>query len=79
MQTGLAMRHFTLYKSTYKLNANDGKNTLHGGLKGFDKVVWDASVPSDSIPSLVLNYDSKNGEEGYPGNLKVKVTIYANG
>jgi len=64
---------FTLYKSTYKLNANDGKNTLHGGLKGFDKVVWDASVPSDSVPSIVLTYNSKNGEEGFPGNLNVKV------
>lgn len=65
---------FTLDNTTYKLKANDGKNTLHGGLKGFDKVVWDASVPSDSIPSLVLNYESKDGEEGFPGNLKVKVT-----
>ena len=64
---------FTLYKSTYKLDANDGKNTLHGGLKGFDKVIWNVSVPSDTVPSLVLTYDSKNGEEGYPGNLNVKV------
>ena len=64
---------YTLYKSTYKLDANDGKNTLHGGLKGFDKVIWNVSVPSDTVPSLVLTYDSKNGEEGYPGNLNVKV------
>lgn len=64
---------FTLYKSTYKLSANDGKNSLHGGLKGFDKVVWDASVPSDTVPSLVLTYNSKDGEEGFPGNLNVKV------
>ncbi len=65
---------FTLDNTTYQLKANDGKNTLHGGLKGFDKVVWDASVPSDSIPSIVLNYVSKDGEEGFPGNLKVQVT-----
>jgi aldose 1-epimerase len=64
---------FTLDGTTYQLAANDGKNTLHGGLKGFDKVVWDASVPSDTIPSLTLKYLSKDGEEGYPGNLNVTV------
>ncbi|MGN6264348.1 MAG: aldose epimerase family protein [Ginsengibacter sp.] len=64
---------FTLNSNEYKLNPNDGKNTLHGGLKGFDKVVWDATVPSDSIPSIELNYVSKDGEEGFPGNLKVMV------
>lgn len=64
---------FTLNNNEYKLNPNDGKNTLHGGLKGFDKVVWDVSVPSDSIPSIELNYLSKDGEEGFPGNLKVMV------
>ncbi|MGN6800937.1 MAG: aldose epimerase family protein [Ginsengibacter sp.] len=65
---------FTLYKNTYKLNANDGKNTLHGGLKGFDKVIWNDSIPSDTVPSLALSYQSKNGEEGFPGNLDVHVT-----
>ncbi len=64
---------FTLDGKTYQLAANDGKNHLHGGLKGFDKVVWDASVPDDSIPSLSLHYISKDGEEGYPGNLDVTV------
>lgn len=64
---------FTLNHNEYKLNPNDGKNTLHGGLKGFDKVVWDATVPSDSVPSIELNYTSKDGEEGFPGNLKVMV------
>ena len=64
---------FTLDGKEYKLAANDGKNTLHGGLKGFDKVVWDATVINDSLPSLTLNYVSKDGEEGYPGNLKVTV------
>jgi len=61
---------FKLDGKEYKLAANDGKNTLHGGLKGFDKVVWDATVMNDSLPSLTLNYVSKDGEEGYPGNLK---------
>ncbi|HSV11401.1 MAG TPA: aldose epimerase family protein [Hanamia sp.] len=64
---------FTLDGTTYHLAANDGKNTLHGGLKGFDKVVWDATVPSDSVPSLTLKYRSKDGEEGFPGNLNVTV------
>ena len=64
---------FTLGGKEYKLAANDGKNTLHGGLKGFDKVVWDATVINDSLPSLTLNYVSKDGEEGYPGTLKVTV------
>ncbi len=64
---------FTLDGKTYQLATNDGKNHLHGGLKGFDKVVWDASVASDSIPSLSLHYVSKDGEEGYPGNLDVTV------
>ncbi|MEO8766695.1 MAG: aldose epimerase family protein [Ginsengibacter sp.] len=64
---------FTLEGKEYKLAANDGKNTLHGGLKGFDKVVWDATIVNDSVPALTLNYVSKDGEEGYPGNLKVTV------
>lgn len=65
---------FSLDGVTYKLAANNGKNSLHGGLKGFDKVVWDASVMNDSTPSLMLHYLSKDGEEGYPGNLNVNVT-----
>lgn len=64
---------FTLDGTTYQLAANDGKNSLHGGLKGFDKVVWDATVPNDSVPSLTLKYLSKDGEEGFPGNLQVTV------
>jgi aldose 1-epimerase len=63
---------FTLDGQTYTLAANDGKNHLHGGNKGYDKVVWDATF-SDSTPALTLNYLSKDGEEGYPGNLKVSV------
>ena len=63
---------FTLAGKTYQLATNNGVNTLHGGLKGFDKVVWTAK-PSIGIhgPQLVLAYVSKDGEEGYPGNLQV--------
>lgn len=64
---------FTLDGTTYKLAANNGKNSLHGGLKGFDKQVWEGVVSSDTVPTLTLNYTSKDGEEGFPGNLKVTV------
>lgn len=69
----IANAKFTLDGTTYQLAANNGKNTLHGGLKGFDKVVWDATIPNDSVPSLTLKYLSKDGEEGFPGNLNVTV------
>lgn len=69
----IANAKFTLDGTTYHLAANDGKNTLHGGLKGFDKVVWDATIQNVSVPSLTLKYLSKDGEEGFPGNLNVTV------
>lgn len=63
---------FTLDGHTYTLPKNDHGNTLHGGLKGFDKVLWTAR-PSVSVhgPQLTLAYVSKDGEEGFPGNLEV--------
>lgn len=64
---------FSLDGKTYTLAANNGKNSLHGGNKGFDKVVWDAAPATDGTPSLTLSYLSKDGEEGYPGNLKATV------
>ncbi|HEX5151410.1 MAG TPA: aldose epimerase family protein [Parafilimonas sp.] len=64
---------FKLGDSVYHLAANNGPNSLHGGLKGFDKVVWETSVPDSTQPSLTLKYLSKDGEEGYPGNLDVTV------
>jgi aldose 1-epimerase len=64
---------FSLDGKTYQLAANNGKNHLHGGLKGFDKVVWDGSIGDTSVASLMLHYTSKDGEEGYPGNLNVTV------
>ena len=63
---------FAIDTNTYTLAKNNGENHLHGGNKGFDKVVWDA-VPGDSTATLALSYLSKDGEEGYPGNLNVTV------
>lgn len=69
----IANGKFKLDNIEYTLATNNGKNHLHGGDKGFDKVVWDASVVNDSTPTLLLSYISKDGEEGYPGTLKVNV------
>ena len=70
----IAHGQFTLDGVTYKLAKNNGENSLHGGLKGFNKAVWEAKeASSNEGPSLRLNYLSKDGEEGYPGNLKVQV------
>lgn len=75
----IAKGMFSLEGKKYQLAMNNGNNSLHGGLKGFDKVVWDASEIQDtSQVGLVLNYLSKDGEEGYPGNLKVTVTYLLN-
>ncbi len=64
---------FTLEGKEFVLAANNGPNHLHGGLKGFDKVVWTAEqVAAKDGPSLVLTYVSKDGDEGYPGTLTVK-------
>ena len=66
---------FALNGRAYKLARNNGENHLHGGLKGFDKVVWKAKqVAGKEGSALELSYLSKDGEEGYPGNLSVTVT-----
>ena len=62
---------FTLDGKTYKLAPNNFGNSLHGGNVGFDKVIWNVEKIGDS--SLKLTYQSKDGEEGYPGNLNVQV------
>jgi aldose 1-epimerase len=69
----IAHGRFTLDGVTYKLPINDGPNSLHGGTKGFDKQVWKARELSGAHPAIELTYLSKDGEEGYPGNLSVKV------
>ncbi len=66
---------FTLNGKTYTVDKNDGANSLHGGFHGFDKAIWTAKPLGSSIGSGVeLTYLSKDGEGGYPGNLKVTVT-----
>jgi aldose 1-epimerase len=68
----IANAKFTLNGTEYKLPANNGSNCLHGGLKGFDKVVWQGkSLATPEGPALELSYLSKDGEEGFPGNLSV--------
>jgi aldose 1-epimerase len=65
---------FKLDGKTYMLPKNDGPNTLHGGInRTFDKVVWDAE-PLKGKAGVAFTYLSKDGEEGFPGNLKIKVT-----
>ncbi|NLD39071.1 MAG: galactose mutarotase [Desulfatiglans sp.] len=66
---------FILEGKEYTLAKNNWANTLHGGVKGFDKVLWDAEpVTGKEGQSLKLTYMSKDGEEGFPGNLNVTVT-----
>lgn len=65
---------FELNGVEYQLNKNYGEHNLHGGLKGFDKVVWIAEVINrDGVKCLQLDYKSMDGEENYPGNLDVRV------
>ncbi|MEU2419477.1 aldose epimerase family protein [Streptomyces sp. NPDC007851] len=66
---------FTLDGKSYQLSVNDGVNSLHGGTQGFDKHVWDVEpFVKGSDVGLVLHYTSVDGEMGYPGTLKAKVT-----
>ena len=68
----IANGRFTLDEVDYQLPINNGPNSLHGGIKGFNAVVWDVMKITDK--SIELYYLSKDGEEGYPGNLSVWVT-----
>lgn len=71
----VANAKFTLNGTEYGLAPNSGGHHIHGGRKGFDKVVWQAkTMTSKAGPALALSYLSKDGEEGYPGNLSVTVT-----
>ena len=70
----IAKGKFTLNGVEYKLATNNGPNHLHGGIKGFNKVVWSAEqIQNDDGPALKLTYRSCDGEEGYPGNLNCVV------
>jgi aldose 1-epimerase len=71
----IAKGKFILDGREFNLAVNNGPNALHGGIKGFDKVVWEAEeINETNRVGLKLHYLSKNGEEGYPGNLDVTVT-----
>lgn len=75
----IAKGRFVLNGKEYPLAINDGHNHLHGGLVGFDKVVWEAEeLGNDTEVGVRLTYLSKDGEEGYPGNLRTTVTYLLN-
>lgn len=65
---------FELNSKNYKLSANEKGNNLHGGKEGWDKKLWTAEMIDYAEPSLVLSYISPDGEEGFPGEVRVKVT-----
>ena len=65
----------TIDGTEYQLTTNEGDNQLHGGPKGFFKVLWNTEpIVNDSVQALKLSYHSPDGEEGYPGNLEIEVT-----
>lgn len=71
----IAKGRFMVDGSEYSLATNNGENHLHGGVIGFDKVVWEAKpISGDAWTGVKLTYTAKDGEEGYPGNLDVIVT-----
>ncbi len=73
----IALGQFVLDGVTYTLATNNGPNHLHGGVRGFDKVIWQARpVEKADQAGVEFSYLSKDGEEGYPGNLRVIVTYW---
>ena len=75
----IAHGRFSLNGDNYSLARNNGANHLHGGIRGLDKVIWEADEAhlQDGV-GLTLTYLSRDGEEGYPGNLKLRVTYLLN-
>ena len=73
----IADGRFTLEGREYQLAVNNGRNHLHGGVRGFDKQLWSKTYFADN--ALVLRYVSPDGEEGYPGTLEVQVGFVLSG
>ena len=71
----IANGKFMLNNKQYSLDQNDGKNHLHGGHHGFDKVFWNGSISGDK---LIMKYLSPDGDQGYPGNLDINVSFGLN-
>jgi len=70
----LANGKFSIDSVEYNIPQNEGANSLHGGVNGFDRMVWEAEqIIEENNPGIKLHYLSKDGEEGYPGNLDVTV------
>jgi len=69
----IAGGRFSLDGRTFSLACNNGPNHLHGGIRGFDKVLWRAEAVQEEMPGITLTYLSRDMEEGYPGNLAVEV------
>lgn len=75
----IAKGKFSIGEEEYILAVNNGQNHLHGGIKGFDKVLWNAKVvEKENAIGLLLTYLSPDGEEGYPGNLSIQVHYWIN-
>jgi len=75
----IARGRFTLDGRTYQVPVNNGPNSLHGGTKGFDKVVWRVvEVRSGPVASVTLAYTSPDGDQGYPGKLETTATYSLN-
>jgi|SRR5208282_4740302 len=70
---------FTLDGKTYTLAVNNGPNHLHGGIKGFDKILWQAEALAGDDPAVKFTCTSPDGDEGYPGNLAVAVVMTLTG
>ncbi len=73
----IALGKFSLGGKKYQLSINNGKHHLHGGTRGFDKVLWDANIQwREDAGGIRFQHLSKDGEEGYPGNLSVAATYW---